>query len=328
VIGALALFACDGSASTPATQKKSSQTKMQEVQGVTEAASPHMNIAANDPAVQAPLDATPSPDGEKVYFTALALVADSDPTPAVFGTTADGGAIETLATGGDMGAPVGISASLDGLRLYLADAASGNADKAGAIMSLAAEGGEPTAVSGTEGYGPHGVVIAREHGKEWVYFTGRDPESGLAGVYRTPPDGGGVETMMQDESFVDPGGVAVADSGDVYVIDGRGSQGTASLLRVHAGTATTVIDGLGVGFPAGLTLTLDGKTALISGLDPITKHDVVYFVEVATGKLSILSKPVHAFSEPAGLHRAHNADVFAWADSEANDTGTVYVLKP
>jgi DNA-binding beta-propeller fold protein YncE len=288
VIGALALFACDGSASTPATQKKSSQTKMQEVQGVTEAASPHMNIAANDPAVQAPLDATPSPDGEKVYFTALALSADSDPTPAVFGTTADGGAIETLA----------------------------------------AEGGEPTAVSGTEGYGPHGVVIAREHGKEWVYFTGRDPESGLAGVYRTPPDGGGVETMMQDESFVDPGGVAVADSGDVYVIDGRGSQGTASLLRVHAGTATTVIDGLGVGFPAGLTLTLDGKTALISGLDPITKHDVVYFVEVATGKLSILSKPVHAFSEPAGLHRAHNADVFAWADSEANDTGTVYVLKP
>jgi hypothetical protein len=238
-----------------------------------------------------------------------------------------GGAIETLATGGAISAPVGISVSLDGARLFLADAATGDAASPGAVMSLAAEGGDASAISGTEGYGPRAVAIAREHGKEWLYFTGRDPQSGSAGVYRTAPDGGAIESLA-NESFVDPGGVAVADNGDAYVIDGRGPEGVASLMRVHAGVTSSVVDDLGVGFPAGLTLTRDGKTALISGLDPHTKRDVVYFVEVATGKLSFLSKPVHAFAEPAGLHRAHDADVFAWADSEANGSGTVYVLRP
>jgi sugar lactone lactonase YvrE len=322
----LSFCACDSTSTSP---NKDLSQGLSGVQGAKEVTSPpRLSVAANDSAARGPLDATPSPDGERVYFTASALTVDGEPSTTVFSVPSDGGAIETLATGGAISAPVGISVSLDGSILYLADVATGDVGNAGAVMSLPSAGGDPSSVSGTEGYGPRAVAIAREHGKEWLYFTGRDPVNGTAGVYRTVPDGGAIETLAEGDSFVDPGGVAVADNGDAYVIDGRGSQGMASLMRVRAGKATSVVDDLGVGFPAGLTLTLDGKTALISGLDPRTKHDVVYYVELATGKLSLLSKPVHAFSEPAGLHRAHDVNVFAWADSEANDSGTVYVLKP
>jgi len=47
-----------------------------------------------------------------------------------------------------------------------------------------------------------------------------------------------------------------------------------------------------------------------------------------SGDVAVMTEPVGAFSESAGLHRAHDADVFAWADSKANGSGTVYVLKP
>jgi hypothetical protein len=40
-----------------------------------------------------------------------------------------------------------------------------------------------------------------------------------------------------------------------------------------------------------------------------------------------VQKVIGGFRESAGLHRARNAGVFAWADGRANKTGTVYVLK-
>jgi len=35
---------------------------------------------------------------------------------------------------------------------------------------------------------------------------------------------------------------------------------------------------------------------------------------------------IGGFNESAGLHRAKGSDKFAWADSRAGGTGTVYVL--
>jgi hypothetical protein len=82
-----------------------------------------------------------------------------------------------------------------------------------------------------------------------------------------------------------------------------------------------------VGFPAGVAITREGGTVLISGLDPRTRTDVVYLLDTASGGLAMVSEPISGFTESAGLHRAHESNVFAWADSEANDSGTVYTLE-
>ncbi len=65
----------------------------------------------------------------------------------------------------------------------------------------------------------------------------------------------------------------------------------------------------------------------MSGLDAAQGTDRVYRVELGDRSVRQLSEKIGDFYESAGLHRARNADVFAWADSHANTNGTVYVLK-
>jgi hypothetical protein len=88
-----------------------------------------------------------------------------------------------------------------------------------------------------------------------------------------------------------------------------------------------MIEGLGVGFPAGIATTLDASTVLVSGLDPVSRTDRVFVVNAMNGELSVIKEPFASFSEPAGLHRAHDTNTFAWADSEANGEGTVYMVE-
>jgi hypothetical protein len=64
----------------------------------------------------------------------------------------------------------------------------------------------------------------------------------------------------------------------------------------------------------------------VSGLDPKSRTDRVFLVDAKSGEHSVITKPFSKFSAPAGLHRAHDKNTFAWADSEANGAGTVYVL--
>jgi sugar lactone lactonase YvrE len=293
-----------------------------------EAEAPRMRIAANNDRVRAPMDATPSPDAARVYYTALS-VEDGTDEPGVFTTDAAGSnEIATLAVGGELSAPVGITVSLDGETLYVADTAAGEAasGKTGALIRVSADDGTMSLVPGTEGYEPRGNVIADIRGQEQLYFTGKDPATGQSGVFRIPPGGGDVESLAPDVAMGDPGGVAVADNGDVYVVDVLSGEGDATLVRVRDGEATVVLRGIGVGFPAGTAITREGTTLLVSGLDPRTRRDVVYVLDTASGDVSVVSEPLKDFSEPAGLHRAHGSNTFAWADSEANDTGTVYVL--
>lgn len=284
------------------------------------APAPEIRVAANDAMIRGPLDATPSPDGTRVFYTAVSLAA-GDPEPGVFGVAAAGGEVQTLALGAPLVAPASISISLDGGTLFVADPA------AGAIFRLPAGGGMPTELAGTSGYTPAGLVIAKV-GNEYVYFTGRDPAQNEAGLFRVAAEGGSVETLATGAPFHDPAGVAIDAHGDAYVIETGPDLASAQIVRVRKGAAATFVDGIGVGFPAGLTLTHDDATLLVSGLDPATRRDVVYFVDTGSAEIKRLTDVVGAFAEPAGLHRAHDADVFAWADSEANETGTVYVLEP
>ncbi|MDD9970859.1 MAG: hypothetical protein OXR73_31770 [Myxococcales bacterium] len=297
--------------------------------GPSESAGVQIHMVANDPMIQGPMDATPGPDGEVVYFTATAATDDADglPTtlPGVYRTGANGGEIVRMCEGAPLVSPTGIAVSLDGETLFLAD--PGIANGGALLRGPAGETTDcPEPLAATVGMAPRGVVVAEVDGEEVVFFTGQVPESGSPGLFRL--DGDVAEEVASGAPFAAPAGVVVASDGAAYVIDALASNGVAALLRVDAqGEVDTVVGGLGVGFPAGITLEMSESSALVSGLSPETGRDVVYVVDLDSAEVSTVTDTVDAFAEPAGLHRAHNRNVFAWADSEANDTGTVYVLE-
>lgn len=315
-LGCLGLAACDSERSVqPGPQKENPADGSSSIA---------INVAANDPAVQSPFDATPSPDGKTVYYTAL-REESGERVPGIFKVPASGGEIEVLASGEPLAAPLGISVSYDGATLYVADPGAANG---GAIMTLPASGGAVSPLAGTEGYRPGGLVVAKTDEQPALWFTGVDPSTGARGVFTTALGGGGVTAVATGTPFAEPGGVAVSKEGRVFVADALASDGLSALIEVTGGQATRFVESIGVGFPAGVTLTHDESTIIVSGLDPVSRTDVVYMVNAATREVTRFTDTVSAFHEPAGLHRAHDTNVFAWADSRANDTGTVYVLKP
>jgi len=286
-----------------------------------------------DPAAQGntPFDATPDPDGTTIYFTAV----DPAKGAGVFKVAAAGGAVSEVKVGDPFVAPFGIAIGNDGKQLYVADPASESGDTVdddgGQIFVLPTAGGTPTSLSGTAGLTPRGVEVVKEGSGDVVYFTGRD-DSG-AGVFKVPASGGTAKPVVSGDPFVDPTGVAIASTGDVYVADTvSAATHKASIFKITAGetTAKALIENLEVGYPAGVALTADDSTLFVSGLDPVTLTDVVIVVDLGTGMQSTYigdaDTDISAFSEPAGLHRAKNKDVFSWADSKANTGGTVFVI--
>jgi sugar lactone lactonase YvrE len=281
-----------------------------------------INPAANAQSFMSPFDATPDSKGQNVYFTAIA--SDSG-LPAVFSALASGGGIKKLAEGAPLVAPFGIAISDDDGTLYVADSGVDHGEDArkGGILKLATNGGAPTLVTGTEKLEARGLEIANGT----LFFTGRS-EDGKAGVFKVPAAGGAVSPVAVGAPFTAPSGIAIGPDGAMYVGDAQSDVG-AAVYRVPAnGGAPELIKGdIGLGYPAGVALTKDGSTLLISGRDPGQGTDVVYRVVLASKESTQITDAVGAFEEAAGLHRAKGADVFAWADRFANNTGTVYVLK-
>lgn len=287
------------------------------------------------PEAAMPVDATPSPDGSQIYFIAFSSRADADNlkmerVPAIYKVAATGGAPTKLFEGEPLQSPFGITISDDGQTLFIADSsADGNAESErsdGRVFSMLAAGGSPTALAGTEGITPAGVEALGPS----LYITGR--KDGMAGLFKTGTSGGGVSAVAVGGPFSDPGGVAVARDGVAYVIDtGSAVNGQAlgSVVKVMPdGKTEIILEGLSVGHPAGIALVNDDSAIIVSALDPAEGTDRVFRVELGARSVRQLSATIGQFYESAGLHRARNVDVFAWADSHANGTGTVYVLKP
>lgn len=288
---------------------------------------PMLAVAANDATTLGPVDAAPSPDGKRIYYLAVSNDGSDQPNAGVFAVDADAegsGEIEELASGQPLLTPLGIDSSLDGSALFIADTTAG-AGATGALFRLAAAGGMPSTVPGTEGYRPAGLVVSERRGEEVLYFTGHDPETGEGAVFRISTGGGEAHRIASFGADSEPGGVAVAENGELYVADHAGAG--ARVLRVRDEEVREYVKEIGLGFPAGIALTSDSRTLLISGLDPETKHDVVYSVNLASREIGRVTQGISAFRESAGLHRAHDTNVFAWADSQANDSGTVYTVK-
>ena len=274
-----------------------------------------------------PLDAALSPDGKTAYFIALASTGD----PALFKAAAPSTAAPTqLFAGAPLAAPFGLDVSSNGTALVVSDTGVEDVNEIdrGVLFKAPTAGGAPTAISGTSGYTPKGVVVVVESTVDQIYFTGRDKTDKQPGVFKVPLAGGTVTVVAKGAPFSDPSGLAVAANGTIYVGDTSGSaQGFASIIKVTGGTATTLIPDLQVGYPAGVALSQNDSVLLISALDKAKGTDVVLRYTLSTNATeSITAGGIDQYSESAGLKRARNVDTFIWADSAANGGGTVYVI--
>jgi sugar lactone lactonase YvrE len=282
-------------------------------------AEPRVTAATTGGAFHRPFDSVPDPVAGTIYFA-----ASDDDGAGVFSVPLEGGSAARLHTGDPYVAPFGIDLSTDGRTLFVADSGTGVDDEGshvyGAVLVQSTAGGTPTSLAGTEGTGPRGVTVVREGTDDVVYFGGR------GAIYRVPASGGAVSTVASGDPLTDPSGIAVAGDGTIYVLDTISSElGRADLLSIHDGNVSVVLTDLHVGYPAGLALTMDGKRAVVSGLDAETGHDAVFTVDLDSQAIVVLDDPqIRANVESAGLHRAKDRNTFAWADSTAGGQGIVY----
>lgn len=325
VLGTIAVAVLSAACSSESEDAKNEDKK-------EEAGDLSISPAANAAEAESPVDATPSPDGNDIYFIASTRKADPDGlgferVPAIFKVSAKGGALTKLHEGAPLGSPFNITISDDGQTLFLADSAADTSEDRsdGKVWTMSSGGGTPTALAGTDGLKPGGVEVLGDT----LYITGH--KDGQAGVFRSGLGGGNVTAIKTGAPFTDPSGVAVAKSGEVYVLDSGGimsEAGGASVIKVTAdGNASVIMSGISIGHPGGIALSADDKTLFVSGLDSGKGTDVVFKVTLDGMKVEdAFVSTIGEFYESAGLHRARQTNVFAWADSRANKTGTVYVL--
>jgi sugar lactone lactonase YvrE len=285
---------------------------------------------AEDAKFWAPLDATPSPDGARVYFTA----ATPDGS-AVLATSGAGQSPDVLYVGDALAAPFGVVTSLDGATLFISDT-GGERDATepgpvGAILRLSSSGGTPEVVAGTEGTAPRSLHIAKRDGQEILLFTGLDPEDGVPAVFSTGTAGEALTVVFKGEPLAQPSGITMGPDGAIYVADSdAGDDGAAALLVIRDGVAERLVERLRLGYPAGLAMDVAGTTLLASGLHDETDTSVVHAIDLATRERQMLSDGIAQNTESGGVHRAHDLNVFAWAGvagSEKVPGGTVYLLR-
>jgi hypothetical protein len=264
-----------------------------------------------------PFDATLSPDGKTAYFTALV-----DDGAALFQVPAAGGTPTKLA---DLVAPGSVDVTGDGRTVVVADPGVESSTGAlGAIVAVSSSGGMPAVIPGTEGTTPRGVAASGNR----IVFTGADPADGAPGVFETSP-GGGLSTLLKT-GLVGPSGVTITPGGDVYVLDAEADgASTSRLLKVSMGAGTALVTGLRAGFPAGVAAAENGLAFLVATTDATTgKAQLERFTTTGTRAGNPVGTTIGAFDEPAGLHRAAQSDSYAYVDSGASDSGTVFVINP
>ncbi len=288
---------------------------------------------ASDPATFTnPFDATPDTAGTNIYFTGV----DATGLPAVFKVKSSGGAITKVASGDPLVAPFNIATGGTGDELYVADPGAEQATDRGVIWKMGTGSGEtPTAVSGSDGLAVRGLVINVESSADQLYFTGVDDSSGAANVYKLKASGGTATALIANgNTLVDPSGVAIAGNGDIYVADTvGGSDREAQIVKIHSGAAAVWVTGIKVNYPAGLALTNDDATLMVSSLVPSAGSDQIIQISTATKtqKPFTMSGTVDLSKliEAGGMHRGITNNIFAWVDGSAGamNTGAVYLLQ-
>jgi hypothetical protein len=297
--------------------------------------------AANAPAAfSQPRGGVPLKDGTVAFLAIDEALADGDaalggPRSAVFlEPAARAGeapaAPRLLYAGDELVSPLDIEVSRDEKTLFVADYAGGTLG-AGAILRLSPSGDGRSFAA--DGWSPRSVTLGSD---DALYFSGVDPESGEPGVFRLR--GEAVEPVYLGSPLVDPSGIAVFRDGRVLVADTRLFDGgalfgdvtasEAGIVLLEGGQASVFASGFATGFPAGIALTLDESTLIVSGQGP-DRSDTVYLVDVAAPRATPTAVE-DVFSSgrdsSAGLKRAHDTNTFIWS-SLSFDGGTVFRIE-
>lgn len=209
---------------------------------------------------------------------------------------------------------MGLAVSTDGQQLYVADPGAAAAQGEGQLFAVSISDGAVHSLAG--GLAPRGVDVKAEAGADTVYFSGSDPVDGAPAVWQIAAAGGEPIVVAKGAPLVEPVGVAIANDGTVYVADAAASgNGLGSVFRIRDGVVETIADHFRAGAPVGATLTLDESLLLVSALDPDRDSAQVLLIELASGQKGVITTVISANSGSGGVHRAHNANFFAWADS-------------
>jgi DNA-binding beta-propeller fold protein YncE len=266
-----------------------------------------------------PWDAVPSPDGSVIYYTA----ASADGLPGVFSVSATGGEPSVLASQPSLVMPLGLAVSTDGQTLYVSDPWTSGSNGSALYSLSTMSPSQPQRIEGTQGTAPQGVEVVSQNGADQIYFTGIDPKDGQAAVYKVAAAGGGLTVVTKGAPLVAPSGIAISKDGTLYVLDRLASgNGLGAVLRVQGGSVDIIARDVRTGGQlAGLTLTLDEALLLVSSLDGQAGTAQVLVVDLATMQTSIINDVIGANTAAGGLHRAHNENIFAWADSTGGPPG-------
>ncbi|MCW5852385.1 MAG: hypothetical protein KIT87_20090 [Anaerolineae bacterium] len=267
-----------------------------------------------------PLDATPDPTGATIYFVARA----ANGQPGVFRVAATGGPVQTLLVGAPLVGPRGVVFSSDGQTLYVADpeAASG-----GAVFAVPSGGGSAMVVPGTQGTGARALDLVHTPQGDVLYIAGAEQRPPRATVLRLPLIGGATPTsILRGSPLAVADGVAVASNGKVYVAGRNGNgDGSQVVLEVDQRGHRPLVRSVRLGSPAGLALTADESALLVSSLAADGTSQVL-IVDLTTGSTSVFNDVIGANRGSGGLHRAHQANFFAWCG--IGRPGAVYGVAP
>jgi hypothetical protein len=273
---------------------------------------------------QSPWDSVPSPDGSMIYFTALG----ADGRPGVFSIPDGGGPVTTVAAGRPFAVPFGIAISTDGQTLFVTDPwAAGHNGNAVFAVSVSGDGVSP--VAGTQGTSPQGIEAANINGVDQIVYSGANPDDGQPAIYMI--GGNGPTIVTQGSPLVAPSGIAIGTDGSIYVLDRLASGGgLGSVFRIRNGSIETVASDVRTGAQlAGLTLTLDESLLLVSSLAAEQGTSQVLAIALDTNQTRIINDTIGVNTAAGGLHRAHNANIFAWIDNTGGgqDRGRIYCVK-
>ena len=272
-------------------------------------------------------DAVPSPDGTKVYFTGVDMYGN---TGAFWTPVGNGIQTVTQASAGNvLVAPIGVAISSDDGTLYIAD--PGAVDSAGGddgvIWSIALPNAIPKVVAGSGGIYARGLTVAKGGSGDTLVFTGVNG-SGQPGLFTLTAGGGTAMTIAAGAPFDDPSGVTVDSNGDYFVFDvTAGGSHRADVIKVAGNTPSVVLKDLFVGYPAGITTSETAGSIVLSGLAAASGPDTITVVSSTGQSAPLVSSGLSSLNNAGGLHRAANANVYAFVDSAGDGTDAVYVIR-